>query len=745
MNPSLAARRRRRLSALAASLAGWLVLPALLSGSALAAEPAALPDPAAVEFTRDVVPVLTRSGCSSGACHGSFQGRGGLQLSLLGFDPQMDYEALALQARGRRVNAAAPAESLLLRKPTLDVPHGGGQRLEIESEAYAVLLAWVSQGLKPPAPGDPQLLRIETSPAELLLQVGDRSQLSVAAYWSDGVVRDVTRWAHFESRLPQTAEVDSDGLVQATSSGATSLTVRFLDRLAAVPVSVPFVAEGGALPSDFVPVNEIDRLVAQRWQELGCEVAPLCDDAEFLRRVSLDLTGTLPTPEAAREFLASTDPQKRAVLIDQLLQRPEYVEFWALRWCDLLRIHRRALGEKGLWSFQGWIRQALRENRGLDQVVRELLTAQGNLYTQGPVAYFFIDKTPQEMAETTAQLFLGVRMQCARCHHHPFEVWSQDDYYGLAAFFTGFAKKDTREGGSFGGSQTVRVVTPQPLANPATGLPAVARPLGGAAFELAPGDDLRRPLAEWIAAPENPFFARNLVNRYWQYLFGRGLVDPADDVRATNPPTHPELLTWLADDFVQHGFDAQHLLRTICNSSVYQRASDPAAQRDLDGALYTHYVVRRLPAEVLLDAINQAALTREAFDGLPPGTRAISLPDSTVNSYFLDTFGRPQRTNVCLCARVERPDLRQALHLSNSDALHAKVTSAEGRVAQLLAAQTSPEQAVEELYLATLTRLPDDAERQLAWQFVQSAPSVQEGLQDLLWTLVNTTEFFVQH
>lgn len=689
--------------------------------------------------------MLTKLGCNAGACHGSFKGRGELRLSLLGFDPAADYQALTKEARGRRVFPAAPERSLLLAKPTLSAPHGGGKRLDEGSAAYKILRDWITAGLPGPQPGDPQVVRLEIAPAEAVLAVGQQADIGVRAVWDDGSTADVTEWAVFESRDEPLAEVSKEGRIVAQAVGRTSITVRYQGQVAAIPVTMPY-AHMENYPE--LPVwNPIDQFLAAEWRKLGLLPAPLADDAEFVRRVFLDLAGTLPTPDEVRTFVADAAPQqaKRAQLIDRLLERPEYVDHWALKWSDLLRIHRRALGEKGLASFQGWLRQSLRSNAPFDRIVRELLTAEGNLYASGPVAYYFIDKTPEEFAETTAQVFLGVRLQCAKCHHHPFDQWSQEDYYGMAAFFSRVERKDTREGGAFGGAQSIKVGAGAPVRHPGTGQEIAPRALGWTPPSDNAPRDVRQSLAAWITSPENPRFARNVVNRYWGYLFGRGLVHPLDDLSATNPPSQPELLAWLERDFVEHGYDLKHLLRTLCNSRAYQLASELDAVRDADGAFFTHRVPRRLPAEVLLDAVNQVAGTSEPFENLPPGQRAISLPDTAVASYFLDTFGRPRRINACECDRASKPDLGQVLHLANSESIHAKVTAPQGRLAKLLEAGKDQTEIVGELYLAAFSRLPDDSERQTAASYIAAAPTPKEGLEDLLWTLLNCPEFTFNH
>lgn len=727
------------------SLFGGLLLVAILAGNAWSAEPGR-PAPAtpALSFSRDVIPVLTKSGCNAGACHGSFQGRGGLILSLWGFDPEVDYRALVTNARGRRVFTAAPDRSLMLRKPVMAVPHGGGKRLSLDSEAYAILRNWIAQGATPPSAGDPRVVRIEVQPPELLLTRGQQALVKVTAVWSDGLQQDATRWSLFETSSEPVAAVSAEGMVTAGDSGRAAITVRFQGQVHSVPVTVPY---GQATPPAGIAGSShpIDRFVAAEWQKLGLEPAPLCTDAEFLRRASIDLIGSLPTTDEVRKFLNSTDPDRRTKLIDELLARPEYADYWSIKWSDLLRAHRRVLGDKGLASFSGWLKQALRENRPLDAVVRELLTAQGNLYSSGPVAFYLVNTTPQDLAESTAQIFLGIRIQCARCHHHPFEVWGQDDYYGLSAFFSRVQRKDTREAGRFGGAQSVKLAAEGSLTNPDTGLVVPPHLFDRATAVEASPDDLRKRLAEWITARDNPYFARNIVNRYWGYLFGRGLVEPIDDLRATNPASHPALFDMLARDFVSHGYDVRHLLKTICTSQTYQLAAEISPERDIDGMFFTHRIPRRLPAEVLLDAINQASGTVETFESFPPGTRAIALPDPAVPSKFLETFGRPLRVTTCECERPSKPDLRQVLHLLNSEAVHKKACADQGRVGRLIAAGKTDGEIVEDLYLATLSRPPLPDEVETCQRLIASAPSRADGLHDLLWTLINVTEFSFNH
>jgi len=743
-----------------------------------------------LSFTRDVVPVFTKLGCNAGSCHGSFQGRGGFRLSLLGFDPQADYAAVVYEGRGRRVFPAAPGMSLLLRKPTLQVPHGGGLRLIPESAAYRILNTWLSQGMPAPEAGKLRVVRLEPNLSALNMQPGDTHDLCAQAVWSDGVVTEASTWAQFDTTDERVAVVDGNGTIRAVGPGRAAITMRFMGQVAVATITVPFppLAARPGWQQAWSPQNFIDEMVVAEWEQLGLCPGPPAGDAEFMRRAYLDLIGTLPSPEEVLAFLAEAEPGKRARLVERLLARPEYVEYWSLKWGDLLRAHRRYLGEKGLASFQSWLRAALRENRPVDAMVRELLTAQGNLYANGANAFYFVDQTPEDLAESTAQVFLGVRLQCARCHHHPFEVWGQEDHRSLSLFFAHIRRKDTKEGGRFGGMQAISVdptAVPEAIWREAAGQSTLLRRLSGthatqidaapawvvaestaaspgqaaasppadlqggaaqhASQQAAAAADIRTRLAAWVTSGENPYFARNIVNRYWSYLFGRGLVEPVDDLRATNPPLHPALLDALAEDFVRHGYDLKHLLRTICNSQVYQLASDLEAERDAQGAFLTHRVPRPLGAEVLLDAVNQAAGYTERFENLPQGTRAISLPDSAVASEFLDTFGRPLRTTTCECERKQQPDLRRALLLANSAYIHQKVASPAGRVNVLCASQKSDREIVETLYLAALSRLPTQGELQTALVLCAEAPTREEGFEDLLWALINCAEFGFSH
>jgi hypothetical protein len=693
---------------------------------------------APVSFAREVVPVLTRAGCNSGACHGSQHGKGGFRLSLFGFDPAFDHPQVVQSAEGRRVVLSEPERSILLQKPAGVMEHGGGERFKVGSRPYEVLKRWLEDGAPGPGIRDPHVQEVQVWPAKRRLRPGEEQQLQVRATWSDGLVEDVTSLAQFDAVNDAVASVTPGGLVRAKSAGETHVMVRFAGLARVAQLTLPY----GPPPPGKVPANNfIDEKLAARWRDLGLGPSGLCSDEEFLRRLHLDAIGTLPTPEEVRAFLADTSPGKRERAIDRVLGRPEFVDFWALKWGDLLRINRDLLQEKGMWSFHNWVRACLRDGKPVDRTVREIVTAEGSTFTDGPANFYLTARTPADWSETAAQLFLGVRVQCARCHHHPFEKWSQDDYYGMTAFFARLGTKTSQEFGLFGRETVVFLRPAGEVSHPRKGGLVKPRPLGGPVMEDP--FDRRRKLAEWLTAKGNPFFARNMANRFWAYTMGRGLVEPVDDLRETNPPSIPELLDALANDFAENGYDLKHLLRTVFRSRAYQLSSrpEPGNRADASNTYHARYTRKRLTAEQLADALDFATGTREKYQGLPPGTRAIQLPDTKVRSFLLDVFGRPARQITCECERTVQPNIAQALHLLNSDFLERKIASPAGRVAALLKAKKKPAEVVEELYLATLSRppRPEELARDLGW--LGKAPSPREGAQDLLWVLLNRREF----
>jgi hypothetical protein len=696
-----------------------------------------------VRFTEEVIPILTRAGCNQGACHGAQYGRGGFKLSLRSFDPEFDYSQIVQSAEGRRVVLSDPERSIFLQKPSLVMEHGGGERLPLRGRHYDLLKRWLEDGVPGPTGKDAEVRRLEVWPKQRLLAPGEKQQVLVTAFWSDGRGQDATAVAQFDSLNDAVAVVSPDGLVTAKGQGETHVMIRFGGQVAVVRITLPYARIS---PYPDVPrFNFIDEKLTTKWRDLGLTPSALCGDEDFFRRIHLDTLGTLPDPDDVRAFLRDPDPDRRRKAIDRVLGRPEFVDFWALKWGDLLRINRDFLNERGMWSFHNWVRACVRDNRPVDEMVRDIISAEGSTFTEGPANYYLVARTPADWAETTAQVFLGVRMQCAKCHHHPFEKWSQDDYYGMAAFFARLGTKGSQEFGLFGGERVVYLKDAGEQTHPRKGGVVSPHPLDGP--NLTDPFDRRVKLAEWLTARDNPFFARNLVNRFWGYYMGRGLVEPLDDQRATNPASNPELLDALAADFVAHKYDLKHLLRTIMNSRAYQLSSRVTSGNKADGlnVHYARFAVRRLTAEQLADALDFATGTRQKYAGLPQGTRAIQLPDPRVRSFLLDIFGRPSRQITCECERTAQPNIAQALHLLNGDFLARKIADPKGRVAKLFQAKRTLPEIVDELYLVSLGRLPQEDERSRALESIGQAPTPREGVEDFLWALLNSREFLFSH
>lgn len=696
-----------------------------------------------VSFTREIVPILTKAGCNQGACHGSQHGRGGFKLSLFGFDASFDHAQIVQSAEGRRIVVSDAERSILLQKPTLLMEHKGGERFKVGSREYRHLKRWLEDGVPEPGAKDAEVKALEVWPPHRILVPGEEQQILVKATWSDGRVEDVTASAQYDSLNDSVAGVSPEGLVIAKSRGETHIMVRFCGQAGVAQVTLPY-ARIEPYP-EFLKHNFIDDKLLGKWKDLGLTPSPVCSDEDFLRRVYLDAIGTLPTPEEVRTFLGDKAPDKRQKAIDRVLDRPEFVDFWALKWGDMLRINRNFLTERGMWSFHNWVRANLRDKKPVDGMIRDIITAEGSTFTEGPANYFMVSRSPADWAETTSQIFLGVRIGCAKCHHHPFEKWSQEDYAGMAAFFARLGTKGSQEFGIFGGEQVVYLKSTGEMTHPRRGNVVQPHPLDGPV--LADPLDRRVKLAEWLTSPQNPFFARNMVNRFWGYLMGRGLVEPLDDMRATNPASNPELLDALAEDWIKHKHDLRHLVRTVMNSRAYQLSSQstPGNKVDADNVHHTRYRVRRLSAEQLADAVDFATGTREKYPGLPLGTRAIQLPDSNVKSFLLDVFGRPARQITCECERTTQPNIAQALHLLNGDFLNKKIANAAGRIEELFKAKKELPAIVEEMYLVTLSRppRPDEVERALQW--IGRSPTPKEGTQDLLWALLNSREFLFNH
>lgn len=694
---------------------------------------------ASPSFRNDIIPVLTKLGCNSGPCHGAQYGKGGFKLSLRGYDAESDYDAIAKDLKGRRVNLTNPTESLILRKPLLALPHGGGQRFKPGSAIYNQLLAWITAGVEPPRSDDRILTKLEVPASAHRMRPKESKGIQVRAHYNDSSSRDVTALSHLESLDESVAEVSQDGMIVAKGGGQTAIVIRYMGMVQVINILVPYSAVANL--GSFRPANYIDELASEKWKQLGLRPAAISSDTQFLRRVFLDLIGILPREEEIREFVSSPAPDKRAKLIDQLLERPEYTDFWTLKWGDLLRVNRNGMGDKAMWSFHRWLRRNIQQNRPVDQMVQEILTSRGQPDSQEVAGFYRMAKTPEDLAETVSVTFMGVRLGCAKCHQHPFEKWSQSDYYGVAAFF---ARIDLKPDTDYG-IATLRLKPTGFIKHPKT--QRVIRPTvpDGSSYEY--DRDPRIKLAEWLTSKENPWFSKNMVNRYWGYLMGRGLIEPLDDLRETNPPSIPNLLNALARDFAASGFDQKHLLRVIANSRTYQLTSEPAVGSPPSDKFYAFSIVRRLSAEQLLQAINFATHSEDNFQGVSVGTRPIELPDPEVPSEFLDIFGRSRRLVACECSRSGDVNINQVLHLMNSDYLHGKISASTGRVAAL-SQLVPPEDSIRNLFYATYSRPPSHQELQTANEIMKKTSSPQrrrEFLEDLLWTLLNSKEFLFNH
>jgi hypothetical protein len=704
----------------------------------------AMDRPASVDFATEVIPALTRAGCNQGACHGTPSGKNGFRLSLRGYLPDQDHDSLTREVLGRRIDPQHPEESLILRKATGAVPHEGGIRFRPDGHLYHLLRDWVAAGAPPSPSAAPRLVRLEVFPPQRLLEAPhDSQQLAVTAVFGDGSRRDVTALARFSVSDPEAAEVAPDGRVTFLKAGEVTVLAGFLSEIATARLTCLRAVPGFVWKAPAAQ-NFVDRAVFHKLQVLRIPPSDLCSDAEFVRRVTLDVCGLLPTPDETRRFLADQAPDRRSRLIDRLLERPEYADCWALKWIDRLGCNNRFVGQRGAYSYRQWIWDQVNANVQMDQFVRALLTASGPSYAQPAASFYRRIRDPQSRVEAVAQLFLGVRIGCARCHNHPAERWTQDDYYGLAAFFS---RVRYRDGpfflGKYNKEETVWLDRTGEVLHPRSGRVMVPKLLGGPEVAVADDHDRRAALAAWVTAPDNPYFARVAVNRLWYHLMGRGIVEPVDDFRESNPPCNPELLDALAADFVAHQFDVKHTLRTILNSATYQLSSTANRLNEQDATYCSHYRVRQLPAEQLLDAICQVTGVPERFKGVVLGTRASQLPDGELLHPFLKAFGRPARAIECECERESDATLEQALLLEGGRLIQDRLRSDEGLPARLAASTLTPEALADELFLATLCRQPSAKERRLVAG--RLAVDRRRGLEDVLWALLNHREFLFQH
>lgn len=741
-----------------------------------------------LNFTNDIVPVLSRTGCYMAACHAKQGGKNGFQLSVLAFDPQADYSAVVRQGHGRRINRQEPERSLLLAKATLQVPHGGGQRFKVGSPEYRLLARWIAEGAEFRKETDPVLTRVEVEPVERVMQPKGRQKLLVTALYSDGSRRDVTGLAQYASNESGIAEVGEEGVVRTSEfTGEAAVMVRYQGQVAVSRITVPL--PNGAKPEAYTALprqNFLDELVYRKLNQLNLLPSELCDDATFLRRASLDLIGTLPTADETKAFLAECEAETgsrrdaeaqspegakgrgavspptlpnthtptpagekvpalkaRARLVEALLNRPEYADYWGMRWSNLLLVNPDLLLPRGAFVFDWWLRESFRSNKPYDQFVREIVTASGETYREGPPNFYRALATPPEAGKAVSQLFLGVRLDCAQCHHHPFERWGQDDFYSLAAYFARVKSKSSYPEGYH---SVIYPGSEGEVKHPKTDQVMSPRPLGAAATEIPEGEDRREALAKWLTSPENPYFAREIVNRTWALLMGRGIVEPVDDFRVTNPATNEPLLDALAKDFVSHGYDLKYLLRTITASAAYQRSSVATPNNARDTHNYSHFYTRRMPAEVLLDSIGQVTGVPQTFRGHPEGTRAIRMWDSRLDVEFLEVFGRPVRQTVCECERTSEGSVTQMLHLMNSGFVQDRLSAKEGAVTALEKSDLKPDEIIIRLYLTYYSRYPKDEELKAAQAaFSREKVTRRAAIEDLMWAMLNSAEFLLNH
>lgn len=715
--------------------------------------------PAKVSFQTDVMAALSKAGCNLGTCHGNKHGKGGFKLSLRGQSPEQDYLALTHDLLGRRVNPMDPDQSLILQKPTLAVPHEGGKRFDADSPEYQILKRWIENG----RPGDlanrPIVTQLNVTPREqILFDPIDQVQFHAEAVFSDGTTRDVTRLAVYEPAHPFVVP-KVNGRIQREGFGETTVIVRFLDHQ--VPVRVAFLpARPDFVWRDIEPNNRIDTFVFRKLEKLRIQPSPVCDETVFLRRAYLDLTGKIPSATEAQAFLEDKHSNKRNRLIEDLLTRPDFADFWALKWSDLLRNEEKTLDRKGVQNFHAWIRNALAQNKPFDQFTRELIVARGSTYKNPPANYYRAMRDPFTRAETTAQLFFGVRLQCAKCHNHPFDRWTQADYYGWSNLFARVEykilennRRDKNDKHEFNGEQIVFMADKGDVKNPQTNQTAPPQFLGAGRLSSEKEKDRLQQLAVWLTHPENTRFAEMQVNRIWFHLMGRGLVDPIDDFRATNPASHPELLDWLAEEFVNSGFDLRHIIRLIMQSKTYQLSSEPndTNREDLN---FSHGLIRRLTAEQILDSLSQVIGSPVTFNGYPkeirasqiPGVEAVRARDQkpSLGDQFLTLFGKPPRLQSCECERSEETTLNQAFQLVSGPLINELLTHTDNRLQTLLEGSNSPADWVEALYWSALNRPPSSNELDAAVQSLQKANQKRQALEDVAWALLNSHEFMLR-
>jgi hypothetical protein len=713
-------------------------------------------------FRNDVQPVFAKIGCNAGACHGALAGKGGFKLSLRGYDVMADYLAITRSARGRRIEPTDPARSLLLAKPSMAVPHKGGLRLPVESPGYQIIGEWLAAGAQPPGDDDVLVEELEVFPAEVMLRRGDEQRIVVRAKYSDGSMRDVTPWAKFAATNEAVATVDEDGRFKVVGHGGGAISVWYSSKIASVRIIAPYDTQvPESLYAEAPRNNFIDELVIKQLKALNLPPAPPADDATFLRRVYLDTIGVLPTADETRAFLTDRAPDKRQRLIDELLAREEFVDYWTYQWSDLLLVNGTRLRPDAVKAFYSWIRQRVSENVAWDDFAREIVLARGSSFENGATNFYALHQDAESMTENISQAFLGLSIGCAKCHNHPLEKWTNDQYYAMANLLARVRAKGWGGDGRGGdGARSLFVADRGELIQPAKGAPQPPAPLDAEPLAADAAQDRREYLADWLASPDNPYFTRAITNRIWANFFGVGLVEPVDDLRLSNPASNEELLAAAAKYLADQDYDLKALMRAILQSAAYQRSSIPHEASGGDSRNFAHYYPRRLMAEVALDAISQVTsvpteFTQIEYQGADfektefyaKGTRALELYDSAVVSQFLRTFGRHQRMITCQCERSNEPSLVQALHISNGETIMKKLAATEGKVESLLASGLPNYRVVEELYLSALSRFPTDKELADLLAVMNDAPADQRRavVEDAFWAVLSSREFLFNH
>ncbi len=705
-----------------------------------------------INFANQVVPVFTKLTCNSGGCHGKASGQNGFKLSLLGFEPETDFTALVKEGRGRRLMPSSPENSLLLVKAVGAVAHGGGKKMEKDSDEYKLVRRWIAAGMPYGKPTDPTVTKISIYPDHRIMPTMAKQQFAVYAHYSDGTILDITRRAQYESNDQEIAIVDTTGLVRTLNlSGEAAIMARYQGKVATFRATVPQKLK---TPNwTFKEQTIVDRFTAKKWRELNLVPSDLASDENFIRRVYLDVTGTLPTPKQVEDFVNDKQANKRDQLVDRLVDSNEYAYYFANKWADILRVKRGQGGQnmnraEGTFAFHAWIKESITNDKPYDEFVREILLATGDVQKSPPSVWYQDLQKPEQFVDDTAQVFLGLRIACANCHHHPYEKWSQDDYWGMASFFARVSKKVIQVPTTTQQINRMIVYTRSDgnVINKRTNKVAATRALDGPDMNIPADEDPREALVNWMTDPKNPFFAKAVANRYWAHFFGRGIVDPLDDMRITNPPSNPELLDTLAKELIDHKYSLKHMVKVICKSRTYQLSAVPNSFNQNDKQTYARYYPKRLSAEVLLDAISEVTASPTQFNGLPTDkfapNRALKLPDESFSSYFLDVFGRPQRISACECERVNEANLAQALHLLNSDEVQNKLARANSRSDMLVKDKRSDQEKVQELFLWAFARKPSSADLDAALSHLKKhEKDKKQAYENIIWALINTKEF----